>query len=208
MSVFMSIPDITIIITSYNYSKYIDRCIRSCVKQNNVKHEVIVVDDCSTDNTDEVIEPWLSDIRYYKMKKNVGVSEVSNYAIKKAKGRFFIRVDADDYINEDTCFFMEKFMKMNRNAFGVACDYEYVDKYENKIERITAKEKPISCGVMYRKDLFLKTDGYNGRYKEHEKFLMNLDNFYKVYYLEMPFYRYRMHDSNKTKSKEYKKTII
>ena len=47
----MTSPEVSIIITNYNYSKYLARCIRSCLSQQNVNCEVIVVDDCSTDNS-------------------------------------------------------------------------------------------------------------------------------------------------------------
>lgn len=204
------IPDISIIITNYNYSKYLDRCIRSCLNQQLVSHEVIVIDDNSSDNVDDVVKPYLNEIVYIKNENNLGVSESSNIGINVSKGRFFIRVDADDYINDMTCFFLKKMITENKDALGVACDYWYVDKHENKIERVYAEEKPISCGVLYRKELFQQIGGYNSeyRYKEHEEFLKRLDDYYKIYYLQIPFYRYRRHGENKTLSNEYKKVVI
>ena len=44
------IPEVSIIITAYNYGKYIERCVRSCLKQKDVNFEIIIVDDCSTDD--------------------------------------------------------------------------------------------------------------------------------------------------------------
>ena len=51
--------DVSIVITNYNYSKYIQRCLRSCINQKYVNHDVIVVDDCSTDNSIEKLSPFL-----------------------------------------------------------------------------------------------------------------------------------------------------
>ena len=65
-------PDVSIIITNYNYSKYVARSIRSCLKQRHVNHEVIVVDDCSEDNSIEVIRPFEEDIRLFKTSENSG----------------------------------------------------------------------------------------------------------------------------------------
>ena len=59
----MTSPEVSIIITNYNYSKYLARCIRSCLSQQNVNCEVIVVDDCSTDNSLEVLEPFMEEIK-------------------------------------------------------------------------------------------------------------------------------------------------
>ncbi len=202
-------PEISIIITNYNYGRYLDRCLRSCLKQRHVKHEVIVVDDCSTDDSYEIIEPFLNDIVYIKTPTNSGVAVASNLGISKSKGRFIIRVDADDYVHEEMCYFLSKYLQMNRDAFCVSCDYVLVDNMENKIDRKYAEKENISCGVMYRKNLFKKIGCYNTkmRHCEEEELRSRLGENYNIHHLQMPFYRYRMHDSNKTKSKEYK-TII
>jgi glycosyltransferase involved in cell wall biosynthesis len=204
------IPEISIIVTNYNYSRYLERCLRSCLNQRDVDFEVILVDDCSTDNVSEVVKPFLCDITYLRNKENLGVAETSNIGIRASRGRFFIRVDADDYINEEACYFLRRVLADNKNAFGVACDYIHVDKHEEKLQRFSAKENPISCGVLYRKDLFLQQGGYNSefRYKEHEEFLKRLDGFYEIFYLPIPFYRYRRHGENKTLHEEYKKVEV
>jgi len=206
------IPDISIIITSYNYGKYIDRCLRSCLNQKDVNFEIIIVDDCSTDDTEEKIAPYLSDKRvtFVKLQNNVGVSVASNMGIMNSRGRFFIRVDADDFVNDKMCYFLHNYLQNNRKVFGVACDYIYVNEYEEKIERLSAEEKPISCGVMYRTDSFKEIGGYNSDYrnKEHEVFLQKLKSHYTIDYLKLPLYRYRRHGNNKTLSKEYKDTKI
>ena len=51
-------PDVSVIITNFNYEKYISRAVRSCLNQSNVNHEVIVVDDCSTDDSIKVLKPF------------------------------------------------------------------------------------------------------------------------------------------------------
>ena len=201
---------VSIIITNYNYGSFLDRCVRSCLKQRRVNHEVIVVDDCSTDNSIEILSPFLDDIKLVKNEKNLGVAKSSNIGIANSRGRFIIRVDADDYVSENMCFFLLSYLQMNRDAFCVSCDYWIVDKMENKIERKYADMDNISCGVMYRKDLFLELGGYNDKMKhrEEEELRKRLDSDYNIHHLRMPLYRYRMHGNNKTKSDEYKKWEI
>jgi glycosyltransferase involved in cell wall biosynthesis len=202
-------PDVTIIVTNYNYAKYLDRCLRSCLKQENINCQVILVDDCSTDNTEEVILPFKNKITFLKTEKNSGVAAASNLGIDYAMGRFIIRVDADDFIHEDTCYFLMRYLQMNRDAFCVSCDYYLVDDYENKLERKYAAKDNISCGVMYRKELFKKLGCYNEnmRHCEEEELRKRIGKFYNIHHLSMPFYRYRMHDSNKTKNPEYAKVL-
>jgi glycosyltransferase involved in cell wall biosynthesis len=197
--------DVSIIITNYNYGKYIGRCLRSCLSQRYHLPQVIVVDDCSTDDSDNYIRPFLDHIVYIKNKNNVGIGESSNIGIRKAEGQFVIRVDADDFINEDMIFFLWTYLTNNLDAFCVSSDYIMVDEYENKIERKYADSDPISCGIMYRKDLFLEMGGYNSnmRHREEEELRKRLGDKYKIHHLKIPFYRYRMHKSNKTKTVEY-----
>ena len=103
-------PDVSIIITNYNYGKYLPRCLRSCLSQKNVNCEVIVVDDCSTDMSTEAVKPFLDDIKFIQTPSNVGVAAASNIGMRAAKGQFVIRVDADDYVNADMCFIMMKYL--------------------------------------------------------------------------------------------------
>ncbi|MFA6294427.1 MAG: hypothetical protein WC637_21735, partial [Victivallales bacterium] len=90
----------------------------------------------------------------------------------------------------------------------------YIDEHENKLERVYADEKAISCGIMYRKDLLIKHGMYNTewRHREEEELRRRLGEYYKIHYLHMPLYRYRMHKSNKTNNQdmmeEFKRRLI
>ncbi|MCC7162605.1 MAG: glycosyltransferase [Anaerolineae bacterium] len=202
---------ISIIITSYNYGLFIERCIRSCFEQKYIEpnsHEVIVVDDHSHDHTLEIIKKFrvYPNLRIIANPKNVGVAEASNIGIRAALGRYFVRVDADDYISENMLFFMSALLSANKDALGVACDYYLMTENEKVIERRSAQASPISCGIMYRRDLFVQAGLYNPefRHREEEELRRRMGEYYKLYYLQMPLYRYRMHENNKTKQPEYK----
>ena len=200
------LPDVSIIITNYNYGKYLSRCVRSCLNQKNVKKEIIVVDDCSSDNSLEILEPFNENITVVKTIVNSGVAVAANLGIQKSRGQFFFRVDADDYINKDMSFIMKTYLEANHDAFCVSSDYVMVDEYENMLERKYANKNNISCGIMYRRDLFLEAGGYNPsmRHREEEELRKRLGQDYKIHHLQIPFYRYRMHKTNKTKEPEYK----
>ena len=201
-----NIPDVTIVVTNYNYSKYLPRCIRSCLSQKHVNVEVIVVDDRSTDNSLDVLKPFYKDIQIIRNEKNVGVAAAANTGISLARGRYVIRVDADDFVNSDMCYIMSIYLDSNHNAFCVSCDYILVDEYENILERKNAEKDNISCGIMYRRELLIELGSYNPgmRHKEEVELRKRLDEFYKIHHLKIPFYRYRMHKNNKTKQPEYK----
>ena len=113
----------TIIITNHNYGKYMGACIRSCLNQtlHSDLYEVIVVDDCSKDHSLKVINEYLgnyANLKLIKNKKNIGVAASSNKAIKQAKGRYVMRVDADDYINIETLRILTYFLSKNPEYFS------------------------------------------------------------------------------------------
>ncbi len=199
------LPEVSIIVTTYNYGDYLPRCLRSCLSQANVNVEVILVDDCSTDNSLDKIKPFADRIRILKTEKNSGVAVAANLGIQNCRGQFFFRVDADDYINKDMAFIMKTYLEANHDAFCVSSDYLMVDEYENTLERRYADKNNISCAIMYRRDLFIKLGGYNPkmRHKEEEELRKRLGDEYGIHHLKIPFYRYRMHNNNKTKQPEY-----
>lgn len=200
----------SIIITSYNYGQYIERCIRSCLDQGLIEagaHEVIVVDDHSEDDTLNIIEKFkaIPNFRVIANPTNVGVAEAANIGIRASMSQFFVRVDADDYISEKMLFLLQEYLAFNDDAFGVACDYLMVDENESVIERRQADQEPVSCGILYRRDLFVQAGLYNPefRHREEEELRRRLGDYYRLHYLRMPLYRYRMHKNNKTKQPEY-----
>ncbi len=89
---------VSIIMPSYNTEGFIKETIESVLKQTYENWELIIVDDCSTDNTDQVVEPFLKDkrIRYIKNAVNSGAAVSRNLAFKKAKGKWIAFLDSDD----------------------------------------------------------------------------------------------------------------
>lgn len=199
---------VSIIVTSYNYGEYIERCLQSCLEQNmpSDRFEVVVVDDCSGDSTLELLRSYrdVDNLRYKVNRKNTGVAEAANIGIRMARGEFVVRVDADDYISPNFAASLSGFLLQHEQVLGVSCDYHHVDEKGQVIERKSASEHPISCGIMYRKDLLKKYGLYNRewRHREEEELRRRLGNNYSVKHLEEVLYHYVMHNHNKTKQLE------
>ena len=94
---------VSIIITCYNYEQYIEECLKSCINQTYPEIEIIVVDDCSTDNSSKIInevmeKSGLEDEKWsnYYNHKNMGYSYSKNRGIQEAKGDYITFIDADD----------------------------------------------------------------------------------------------------------------
>lgn len=89
---------VSIIMPSYNTGAFIKETIQSVLNQTYRDWELIIVDDCSIDNTDEVVLPFLKDqrIRYIKNIKNSGAAVSRNRALREAKGKWIAFLDSDD----------------------------------------------------------------------------------------------------------------
>jgi len=93
----MTAPAVSVIVTSYNYGRYVGAALASVRNQTVGDVECIVVDDGSTDNSIEVIESFLDDTRFRLIRlENGGVSRARNVGLSAAHGRFVAFLDADD----------------------------------------------------------------------------------------------------------------
>lgn len=88
-------PLVTVVIPVYNGANYVSEAIESAISQTYSKIEIIVINDGSKDNTDEVVMPYLEKIMYIK-KENGGVSTALNYAIKHMNGEWMSWLSHDD----------------------------------------------------------------------------------------------------------------
>lgn len=94
---------ISIIVPCYNQGRYLDEAMTSLLAQTFKNWECIIINDGSTDNTEEVAQQWSSkDNRIkYMSQENAGVSAARNAAIRASAGEFILPLDADDKISND-----------------------------------------------------------------------------------------------------------
>ena len=205
-----TIPEISVIVCSFNHQKWIERCLRSLIHQENIMqkdYEIIIIDDGSRDNTSLVLnnfKEYKHMIRIFKNKKNVGLPKSLNMAIQKSLGRYIVRVDSDDYVDRDFLFLCFKFLDYNKQYQAVAVDYYKVGNLENIIERVSSKKEEIACGVMFRKECIFDIGLYNEKFgmREGHELKKRFEQKYKVGYLEFPLYKYRIHQKNRTRNEK------
>lgn len=104
---------VSIIIPTYNYGRYLDECFSNLQAQSYPDWEAIVVDDGSTDNTEEIVRAWQdsdSRIRYY-YQSNSGVSKARNLGLIKSKGELIQFLDADDLLSSDKLALQVEYFK-------------------------------------------------------------------------------------------------
>lgn len=140
---------VSIIMPSYNTAKFISGSIESVLAQTYSDWELIIVDDCSTDNTDEVVKPFLSDsrIKYIKNEKNSGAAVSRNRALREANGKWIAFLDSDDLWIPDKLQKQIAFMQSNGYHFSYT-NYEEIDTRGEKTGvRVTGPRKITKAGM-------------------------------------------------------------
>ena len=139
---------VSIIMPSYNTASFIEETIQSVLNQTYTNWELIIVDDCSTDNTDEVLENIKdSRIRYFKNDKNSGAAVSRNKALREARGQWIAYLDSDDLWMPEKLEKQIHFMETNGYAFSYT-NYEEIDVNGNKTGvSVTGPKKITKTGM-------------------------------------------------------------
>lgn len=111
---------VSIVMPSYNTGKYISESINSVLAQTYQNWELIIVDDCSSDNSNEVIKSYLKDtrIRYIRNDNNCGAAASRNKALREAKGKWIAFLDSDDLWKSEKLEKQIRFMEENKYHFS------------------------------------------------------------------------------------------
>lgn len=158
---------ISIIVPCYNQAEYLDECLQSVIDQTYENWECIIVNDGSSDNTEELAKKWLEkDSRFkYLYKENGGLSSARNAGIENAKGEWILPLDNDDKISID-------YLKIAADQFDenfniIYCEAEFFGEKTGKIPQklysfpSLLKENMIFCTAFYKKDSWKNVEGYD-----------------------------------------------
>ena len=142
---------VSIIMPSYNTAQYIADSIRSVQAQTYENWELLIVDDCSTDDTDGAVAPFLADgrIRYLKNAVNSGAAVSRNYALREAKGRWIAFLDSDDLWHPEKLERQLAFMERTGCRFSYTC-YEQIDEHSDPSGIMVRGPERITKRGMYR----------------------------------------------------------
>ena len=171
--------DISIIVPIYNAEKYLNKCIDSLVNQTKKELEFILVNDGSTDSSEDIIKSYKDKrIKYFK-NKNQGIGKTRNFGIDKATGKYLMFLDSDDYLDINAC------EKLYNKAIKEKSDLVVFDFYRveetlkevtiNNFKSSSLKENPNllldinlgPCNKLIKRELI---DKNNTRFNEELKY--------------------------------------
>ena len=162
---------VSVIVPVYNVEAYLDRCLDSLVNQTLKDIEIIVVNDGSPDNSQDIIDKYVKkyeNVFGYK-KKNGGLSDARNYGLNKASGDYIAFVDSDDYV--ESTMFSKLYNKACEGNFDVVVsNFDYVDDlgnllgvgssnidkdlYGDEIKKSMLNIYPTAWNKLYKRELF------------------------------------------------------
>ncbi len=135
---------VSIITPSYNSSNYIESCVQSVIDQTYTNWEMLIVDDCSSDDSFYKIQLIASKdtrIKIFQNSQNIGAANTRNIALKKARGKFIAFLDSDDMWNKDKLDKQINFMLLNNIAFSYTAYEMITDTSLNVFKVIKAPKK-------------------------------------------------------------------
>lgn len=145
---------VSIITPVYNSEKFIPQCINSVLSQTYNHWEMILVDDCSVDQSKEIISYYAkkdSRIKYIRLNKNLGAGIARNKAIEASVGRYIAFLDSDDFWHKDKLEKQIAFMKKN-DVGAVFSQYYIYDERKGGITHLIESPRNTNFASMQKND--------------------------------------------------------
>ena len=210
--------DISIIVPIYNSEKHIKKCIDSLVNQTYKNIEIILVNDGSTDNTENIIKEYRDKRIKYFENKNHGIGYSRNFGIKKAIGKYIMFVDSDDYLELDACC---KVINNIKDSDMLVFNFNKItnnNKEKVKINEFKASSLKDNPSLLldinlspwnkaYKRELIVKN---NVKFEEQLKYedatfvSYSLDKASKISYMDEYLYDYVIHSKSETTIRDEK----
>jgi len=163
---------ISVITPVYNGAKYLEESLLSVVKQKvDCEIEIIVIDDCSTDNSREIAEHYTKKVFSNKSRKGAAYSR--NRGVEAAKGDYLFFLDSDDYLNDDVFFKLVKIIEQDNLDMVLGMGHDFVSPELSKKDgngfEIRDKYAGLLIGcILIRKDAFIRVGYFNEELKSGE----------------------------------------
>ena len=213
-------PQISIIITTYNRGNFICEAIHSALSQSFSDWEMIIIDDASEDDTEEIVKKYLekdSRIKYIKNDKNIGKAKTYNKALSIAISQYIAPLDSDDiWLDRDKLKKQVDFLDANPDYALLGGGIMHIDAhskpikkvlfpvYDSVIRNIILQFNPFAQStLLYRKNVALECGGYSTEYKISDDYELWLKIGLKHKFTNIPqvLSGYRIHGGNITHTK-------
>ena len=202
-------PKVTVYITNFNYGQYLEQAIKSVLDQTFQDFEFLIIDDGSKDNSMDIIKRFEKIENVFLVaQKNKGLNVSNNIALRMARGKYFMRLDADDYLDPHCLEVMVSVMEKDIELSLVFPDYYEVDENGeilNQVRRhdfandVKLLDQPAhgACTMIRTKVLF-EVGGYDESFNKQDGYDLwfKVIDDYKVCNINLPLFYYRKHGNS------------
>ncbi len=211
-------PLISIILPTYNGSRYLSESINGIIDQSYTNWELIIVDDGSTDSTPDIIKLFKEKdkrIRSITHSENLNLPNALNTGFAASKGEYLTWTSDDNLYKKEALFEMVRYLENNINVDIVFCDFSIIDENGNLVKNITLNESNAFAYTnynggcfLYRRIVFEKIGFYNINLfgTEDWDYWLRALKFFTISQLHKNLYAYRFHP--KSLSNEKKEMIF
>ncbi|GIO89966.1 hypothetical protein J31TS3_11930 [Paenibacillus lactis] len=218
-------PVISVVICTYNNADYLPWAVRSVMAQTGPEWELLIIDDGSTDATPAYLETLQGDprIRCYRQRQNEGKAACLNEALKKARGKWLLELDADDWLAPESLIRLSEAALNSEEPGAIYADhYEWTERRSGELvfrgvkkppEALSPQwlleEGPALAPRMFRVGLLIKHNGWSpsvpqeGRLYEDIELLARLATEETMRYLPLPLYHRRIRSGSMTRMHEH-----
>ena len=177
----MSDPNIDIIVPNYNKANYLDECIGSVLNQTYVNWSLYIIDDCSTDNSSNILNKYKNEkkIKIIKLKKNKGPSFCRNLGMRLSKAEYISFLDSDDYWTNEKLQIQILYMIKNNLNFTYTDYIPFITKNNQKVYK-----KETNLKKSFRFDDFIINSSINSSTMIIAKKIIKTKKFKKIGLLE------------------------
>lgn len=216
-------PLLSVTVLNYNYAHYLPQCLDSILSQTFTDFELILINDCSTDNSREVIQPYLADprVRLVDHKENKGFVSSLIEGSDLSRGKYITVISADDYCVSDQAFTLllrplesDGTVAFAYAAYGFYTDdgicrhlqrphgHSYVREGAAEFRELVLNNYILHSGTIIRASMYRSAGGYDPslRYAVDTAIWLQLCAIGKVAYLNNELYAYRAHATNMSTS--------
>lgn len=204
---------ISVIMPTYNAELYLRQAVESILNQTYADFEFIIIDDGSTDRTEEIIKSYPdSRILYLKNKQNLGIVKTLNIGLMAARGEFIALMNADDISSSERLEKQYKFLQRKKDVSLVGSSAEYINQegglLKNEIKssnynlikwQMLFDFSFINGSIFFRSEILKNLIGYKeieGDCVEDYEFLLRVCEKYQVSNIKDKLYRYRVYGSS------------
>ena len=210
---------LSFIVPIYNSEKYLEKCINSMINQTLKDIEIILINDGSTDNSENVIKSFNDKRITYIKKKNEGIGKTRNLGIKLAKGKYISFLDSDDYLENN--FAEVLYNKAEQCSCDIViCDYFVDDKEIKKEKCISFNDTNLKkypklltdielgpCNKIYKNNLFINKNNRfieNLKYEDAPFVVRMILAAKKIGKVDLPLTHYVIHNFSETTTRDEK----